>query len=441
MLHSLSMTGDGTQPLDRRSMPRPPVSAIIRVDGASPPIHRLAAGLCVVGSGSGCDIVIDDPTVSRQHLELALVAEGVAVRDLGSRNGTHFHGQHIDRMTVALGTSLTIGRVTVNVELDREAFEEPDDDVGDGYCGIFGRSAAMRQLFARLRRLEGSLVPVLIEGESGVGQELVARAIHRSSPRSNGPFVALNCGALPRELVGSELFGHRRGAFTGANETRKGAFETAEGGTLFLDELGELPLDVQPVLLRALEYGEIRAVGSDDVRTVKTRVVCATNRALQDDVRSGRFREDLYYRVAVVRLRVPPLREHLDDVPMLAERFAADHGIELDPDVLVRLSGRTWPGNVRELRSAIMAYAALGELGEPAEPEHGALEKAVSTSVDLNAPYTQQKDAVVDAFSRVYLRALMARAAGNQTDAARMADLDRTYLGRLLAKYGFRGDG
>jgi transcriptional regulator with GAF, ATPase, and Fis domain len=302
----------------------------------------------------------------------------------------------------------------------------------------------MRGLFGTLRRLEGSLVSILVIGESGVGKELVARALHEGSGVAAGPLVALNCGAFPKDLIASELFGHKKGAFTGALEARKGAFESADGGTLFLDELGELPLDVQPMLLRALESGEVRPLGSDAARHVRVRVVAATNRALEDDVRAGRFREDLYYRIAVVRLAVPPLRDRLEDVPILAESFARAAGIsDLPPHVLEGMKGRRWIGNVRELKNAVSAYAALGRLPEvPPSPSRGAdaasdlLELALAARLDLGRPYAELKDQVSDVFTRVYLDALMRHTRGNQTTAAKIAGLDRTYLGRLLVKYG-----
>jgi len=266
------------------------------------------------------------------------------------------------------------------------------------------------------------------------------RALHRTSQRAAGPLIAVNCGAIPRELVASELFGHRRGAFTGAADSRKGAFESAHGGTLFLDEIGELPLDVQPMLLRALESGEVRAVGSDEVRHVQVRLVAATNRDLEEEVQAGRFREDVFYRLGVVRVRIPPLRERPADIEPIARRLAAAAGITvLDAGVIEQLKGRSWQGNVRELRNVIQAFAALGALPKAMRPKSLAnLDVALGEGLDMARPYAEQKDELSERFTRVYLAALMAHTAGNQTAAAKLAGLDRSYLGKLLAKHGIK---
>jgi len=419
---------------------RAPLAALITVSGveATPRTYRLECGVCAIGSGPHNDVVIDDRAVSRSHVELELVPQGVAVRDLGSRNGTYFGAHRVEKMVLALGSKLRIGRATVDIEVDRATLEAPVEMVGDRYLGMLGRSPSMRQMFGLLERLRGSEISVLIEGESGVGKELVARAIHQGSRLADGPFFALNCGALTRDLVGSELFGHQRGAFTGANTARKGAFLAAEGGTLFLDEIGELPLEVQPALLRALEVGEIRAVGSDQPRIVKTRVLAATHRDLARDVAAGRFRQDLYYRLAVVKLRVPSLAERPEDIALLAEHFASELGSKpLPAEVLEALRQRAWPGNVRELRNTVHAYCVLGLL--PSEVGRGGTEEpSVDRFAAIPAPYAELKDALLARFTRAYVSALMIRAGGNQTLAAKMAGMDRSYLGRLLAKYGVK---
>jgi DNA-binding NtrC family response regulator len=431
---------DATATLVRRPSLRPPLGVVIRVLAArsTPTSVRLREGRFVVGSGPGCDLVIAEPTVSRNHLELEVVPEGIAVTDTGSRNGTFYLGQRVEKMVLGVGGRLQVGGTAVlAIDADTDALGESLEIEGDEYRGIVGTSTAMRRLFMMLTRLEGSLVTVLIEGESGVGKELIARALHNGSRVAEGPFVVVNCGAIPRELVASELFGHRRGAFTGALEHRKGAFESADGGTLFLDEIGELPLDVQPMLLRALEVGEVRAVGVDEPRHVKVRVIAATNRDLELEVRQGSFREDLFYRLAVVRLHVPPLRDRVEDIELLAIRFAHAVGLdELSREIIDRLKTRAWPGNVRELRNAVHAYAALGVLPDVTRSKAALLRLALTDLIDMTRPYTQQKEELGDEFTRLYLEALLAHAGGNQTVAARVAGLDRTYLGRLLAKHG-----
>ncbi len=417
-----------------------PLGALLRVThGSTSKTLQLSRGRCVVGSGSTCDLVLSSSTISRQHVEFVVVPEGVAVRDLGSTNGTYYLGHRVQEMILSFGARVSIGDATIAVDLDPASLPPETAAGSDEYRGIVGRSPAMRRLFAILTRLEGSLVPALIVGESGVGKELIARALHEGSAVSNGPLVTLNCGAISREVVASELFGHKKGAFTGALEARKGAFASADGGTLFLDEIGEMPIEVQPMLLRALESGEVRSVGSDQARHVKVRVVAATNRDLLSEVDAGRFREDLYYRLAVVRLDVPPLSERPEDIDPLARRFARAAGLEDLPDAIVaQCQARSWDGNARELRNAIQAYVALGVLLEPRRRTDGLLDVALGNLVDLSKPYLDQKDGLVDRFTILYLRALLERARGNKSEAARIAGLDRTYLGRMLARYGLK---
>jgi DNA-binding NtrC family response regulator len=415
-----------------------PLGAIVTVLGAkaSPARFRLASGVCVVGAGRGSDLVVASSTVSRSHVELTLAPWGVTVRDLGSRNGTFYLGHRVDKVTLALGSRFRIG--------DTEIALDPDTDFSNAvphdacaYRGLVGVSAPMRRLFATLVRLEGSLVTVLVEGSSGVGKELIARALHDGSSVSNGPFVVVNCGAVARELLLSELFGHKRGAFTGAVEERRGAFERADGGTLFLDEIGELPMEAQPFLLRALEAGEVQPLGGSETRKVRTRIVAATNRDLEQELRAGRFREDLYFRLAVVRLAVPALRERPEDIELLARRFAAGLGLpDLPQEFLDALVQREWPGNARELRNAVQAFAALGTLPSADGAELPILEYALRKSIDPELPYAEQKEQFLDWFTRTYIQMLIARTNGNQSEAARISGLDRSYLGKLLAKHG-----
>jgi DNA-binding NtrC family response regulator len=340
-------------------------------------------------------------------------------------------------MVLPFGGRIEVGAVSLSIEVDAQALQEGLSYDDDSYRGMVGASRAMRRLFAMLTRLEGSLVTVLCEGESGVGKELVARALHEGSTVRAGPFVVVNCGAISRDLVASELFGHKKGAFTGALEARRGAFESADGGTLFLDEIGELPLEEQPMLLRALETGDVRPVGGDQPRQVRVRVVAATNRNLEREAEAGRFREDLFYRLAVVRLEVPPLRDRVEDIGLLARRFATATGLPALPDdVIDQLRARPWPGNVRELRNAVQAFAALGVLPQPKRARSSALDGALGDLVDVTRPYADQKEDLVDRFTRAYLLALLAHTGGNQRVAAELAGLDRTYLGRLLVKHG-----
>ncbi|HSO38163.1 MAG TPA: sigma 54-interacting transcriptional regulator [Labilithrix sp.] len=434
----------------------PPLPVSLRLSRAGAPLgighgealaHLLTSGTATVGAASTCDVVIDDDAVSRRHLELELVPEGVLVRDLGSRNGTFYLGQRLERMILSPGAVLQLGATTLTIDLAPGAVDGDEPLRLGGFRGMIGSSAAMQALFGKIARLDGSLLPVLLLGETGSGKELVARALHEGSRAAEGPFVAMNCGGLARELLESTLFGHRKGAFTGATDARRGAFGAADGGTLLLDEIGELPLEMQPSLLRALESGEITALGEDAPRRVTVRVIAATNRDLQAEMRAGRFREDLYYRLGGIALRVPPLRERAEDIPLLAEAFARQEGSAgLPADIRGALAQQSFRGNVRELRNAVRAYVALGELDLPAGGAAGAgghalapsIEQALASAVRLDAPFLEQREAIAERFSAAYVDRVLQETGGNQTAAAKLAGLDRTYFGRLLAKLGRR---
>jgi two-component system, NtrC family, response regulator GlrR len=430
-----------THTIHRASVLVDPLPVLLRPGVPSNPAElRLEAGKCIVGSGSRAQLVIDSPTVSRAHAELTLVPEGVLVKDLDSRNGTFYLGQRIGTAILAPGTRIMLGQAPLAIDLDSEHIVDKGSPLkATSFRGMVGSSSTMLRLFTMISRLDGSLVPVLVQGESGVGKELVARALHEGSRVSSGPFLAVSCGAIPRELVASTLFGHRKGAFTGASEARKGSFVAADGGTLFLDEIGELPLDVQPTLLRALETGEVASVGEDAPRKVRVRIVAATHRDLASWVKEGKFREDLYYRLAVVSVAVPPLRDRVDDIGAIARLFARQEGVsDLDDELIEALKQRSFPGNVRELRNAVLTYTALGTLATSSESiaAQPRAETVASLSPNLDVPYLEQRDALVLAFTRKYVAVLLERTRGNQSEAARIAGLDRTYFGRLLAKLG-----
>jgi transcriptional regulator with GAF, ATPase, and Fis domain len=309
------------------------------------------------------------------------------------------------------------------------------------YGDLLGASTVMRQLFAQLQRLQACKVNLLVSGESGTGKELIARAVHQHSLVQAGPFVALNCGALDRQLARSELFGHERGAFTGAVRTRRGAFEAADGGTLFLDEIGELPSEVQPLLLRALEQRRITPVGCHEERPVDVRLITATNRDLAARVRSGCFREDLYYRINVVHVVVPPLRQRPGDISLLARDFAARLGAaDLPAEVLKTLERWHWPGNVRELRNAVEAYVALGIVPQVVSSTEAESDRTLDGFVDPSKTYAEQKSEIVRRFTRSYLERLLRQTGGNQSEAARISGLERSYLGRLIDKLRLRAN-
>ncbi len=303
------------------------------------------------------------------------------------------------------------------------------------YGDLITRSPAMFPLFEVLQRLEPSELSVLIQGESGTGKELVARAIHQHSPLRQGPFIAINCGALHRELIATELFGHRKGAFTGAVESRQGAFEAACGGTLFLDEIGELPLDLQATLLRVVEERSVTRVGETLARPIKLRILAASHAQLPERVRLGQFRRDLYYRLAAVTLAVPALRERADDVSLLARLFARQAGgTELPAAVLAKLKSHTWPGNVRELRHAVEAYQVLGVLNLPKRAGRRQDDPLVRY-VDVKRPYRDLKEELLSQFSSVYLSRLLEHTEGNVSRAARLSGIERSYLNKLVRRH------
>jgi DNA-binding NtrC family response regulator len=324
-----------------------------------------------IGIGSAPDnaLVLDDHTVSRHHAEVLAVAEGFLLRDRGSTNGTFLDGHRVKEAFLTSGCQVRFGGTSMVFQPRTEDLLVPPESA-DTCGGLLGRSLAMRQLFGVIRRVASSEVSVVLWGETGTGKEVAARAIHEASRRADGPFAVLDGSALDRDLISSELFGHEAGAFTGAVATRQGAFELAQGGTLFLDEVGELPLDLQPKLLRALEQREIKRLGGTRSIRIHCRVIAATHRDLMAMVREGRFRQDLYYRLAQVVVRIPPLRDRGEDVPLLAERFlarAAGSGqgpTRFSPAALALLARAELPGNVRELRNVVERACAMAAGGE-----------------------------------------------------------------------------
>jgi len=325
--------------------------------------HAIDRPLLLVGRSDLCDWRIDDSSIDPEHMEVRCEGGLLRVRDLGSRRGTRLDGRslHGDE-AVPLGSNLQLGNL--NIRLQRCRREQPlPTRIGDHFHDMVGQSERMHQIFSLIDRIADQDVPVLILGETGTGKELVARAVHRASTRSEGPFIAINCGALPENLIESELFGHVKGAFTGAVNDKKGAFRAADGGTLFLDEIGELPLHLQSRLLRALENGDIVPVGSTEVYRPKVRIVAATNRDLAHESASGEFRADLFYRLFGVPIYLPPLRQRRDDIPLLIShmlaKFAPDEHIELDTEAIQLLVHQDWQGNVRSLQNTLVRAVAI----------------------------------------------------------------------------------
>jgi DNA-binding NtrC family response regulator len=397
-----------------------------------------------LGSGSGSDVLLSDPTVSRRHLSVEPGEDGVIARDLGSTNGSFVQGARFQELTLGFGAEVTIGHTILKYVPDEETLDPAPADE-EAFGSLVGRDPKLRKLFRLLGDVANTEATVLLEGETGTGKELLAEEIHRHSARRDGPFVVFDCGAVPSELIESALFGHVRGAFTGAISDRRGAFAEADGGTIFLDEVGELSPEVQPVLLRALDKHSIRPVGGASYENVSVRVVAATNRNLRNEMTAKHFREDLYYRLAVVRVSVPALRQRLDDIPLLAEhfvrRFCGDRHIEIGPREQEKLKEHSWPGNVRELRNVIERACALchGDRLEIDETfEVRPISDAQPGGVDLDLPFKQAKARVIDAFEREYIQALLKRHKGNLSAASRSAEVDRKHFRELLRKHGLR---
>jgi len=389
---------------------------------------ELGARSLRIGTAADCALVLTDPTVSAHHAEISLSSRGYLVRDLGSKNGVRLGGIQIHRAPLQPGVPIQIGASKLSVHGLRGRLSIPlAQPVVAGR--LVAHSIAMRAVVASLERVAASDSTVLLEGETGTGKEVTAEAIHAMSARAGGPFVVLDCGAVPAALIAGELFGHERGAFTQADHARAGLLEGAEGGTLFLDEIGELPLDVQPSLLRAIEQRRSRRLGGGEERAHDIRVVAATNRNLSEEVKAGRFRQDLYYRLAVVRVALPPLRERREDIPILAERMAAELGLHLGPELLAALAAHDWPGNVRELKNAIERAAA------DVAPLDG--EVAPRLHPDL-APLAEARRQATDAFERDYLTRALAAAGGNLSRAAELAGVSRQLLTQLARKHGLR---
>ncbi|HET7504311.1 MAG TPA: sigma 54-interacting transcriptional regulator [Kofleriaceae bacterium] len=419
--------------------------------------HALEDGTTMVGTHADNDLVLSDATVSRYHLEIRVRRDGIEVRDLDTTNGTKHGGVRIGQVILVGPARLRLGKHT---ELDVEPLDQGvvlDEWAGDRFGDVLGATPPMRRLFALLAKAATTEATILLQGETGTGKEAIAEAVHHMSRRAQGPFVVVDCGSIPHELIGSELFGHTRGSFTGAASDKTGLIEAANRGTLFLDEIGELALDLQPQLLRVLDRRQVRRVGETHATDVDIRVIAATHRDLRAMVRAGQFREDLYYRLAVVAAQVPPLRDRKADIPALATWFAERMGrgaFALSPSLLELLERHDWPGNVRELRNVVeralsLGAAALADLGsaglpavdaEPAEPEPSeAPARRPGTGAPagdvLDLPFKEAKAALVESFERDYLTALLARHRGNISRAASEAGIDRNYIHRLVKKY------
>jgi DNA-binding NtrC family response regulator len=391
-----------------------------------------------IGSHPSNQIQIRDRTISRFHCELYV--EGgtrVWVKDLGSRNGTRVNGTRVREAELVEGAVLQLGKARLAFEPLPERNQLAVASV-TSFGDLVGASVSMRAVFAMLERAAASDVTVLLAGESGTGKSQAAEAIHERSSRASKPFRIVDCAAVPAGLLDSELFGHERGAFTGATDRRVGVFEEANGGTVFLDEIGELPADLQPKLLRVLEAREVRRVGANAYVPVDVRLIAATNRDLRAEVNAGRFRADLYFRLAVLRITLPPLRDRPSDIPLIAEQLLGRMKLDAetqralrDPAFLAQLRVAPWPGNARELRNHLERCAALQQVLHPAPEEPIPL----TGPVDVSLPYSEARRRLVEVFERGYVAALLERHGGNVTQAAAAAQVDRVHLHRLIRRH------
>ncbi|MFT5352936.1 MAG: transcriptional regulator with GAF, ATPase, and Fis domain [Polyangiales bacterium] len=410
-----------------------------------------------IGRSVICDLVLADKAVSGTHCEFIADEKGFLLKDLGSTNGTKVGELKIREVWIRKGTVVTVGQTKIRFESLQEEVEI-DLSREDRFYELIGKSVRMREIFAVLQKVSTTDLTVMIRGETGTGKELVARALHQGSPRNEKPLVVQDCSAIPSNLIESTLFGHERGSFTGASDRHRGSFEQAEGGTIFLDEIGELEMSLQPKLLRVLENREIKRVGGDKVIPVNVRVVAATNRDLRQMVNDGTFREDLYYRLSVVQVELPPLRDRPEDIILLLESFLEDFARRSFPgedkkytvtkDGLARLRSYPWPGNVRELKNTVERGASLADSDElgvrdlmplwqktpPVAVPGGNVEQFVEDEI----PFKEAKQKVLDVFEANYLKILLEKHANNITRSAQAAGLTRYHLRELAKRYGIR---
>jgi two-component system, NtrC family, nitrogen regulation response regulator GlnG len=397
---------------------------------------RLATGEASVGQSQSCEIMLTDSSVSQQHVQVTIHTEGVRIRDLESTNGTYYLGNAIKEIILDKGGRLKLGRTMIDViPLASSTIAQPY--LEDKYGNLVGASGGMRRLFGYLKKLEKTNAPILIQGETGTGKELIAQAVHDRSDRCANPYVVVDCGTLAKELAASELFGHVKGAFTGASADRRGAFEKGHKGTVFLDEIGELPLDVQAHLLRVLESGQVKPVGDSNYRRVDVRIVAATHRDLQGFVKQGDFREDLYFRLSVFQVKVPALRERLEDLDLLSATLARRLGLpeeKLPAAAQSAFMRHSWPGNIRELRNALQRFHVLNEL--PGVNVCDDLGGSLSAKeVESTGQFHLEKQRVVMNFEKAFLEQVWSRCQ-NISEAARDTGLSRRQLRDLLRKYG-----
>lgn len=418
----------------------PDAGGVVGLDGSQP-------SRVLVGTAQACTVKLSDRTVSRRHVALDVVGKRVRVTDLGSTNGTKVNGIAVTEAFLEGGEVVSVGGTSFR--LDREDTRPQQVQVSNktSFGHVVGASTEMRRLYPLCERLAQSDVPVVIEGEPGTGKELLAEALHHEGSRAQGPFVVLDCTAVPANLLEAELFGHAQGAFGGASVPRPGVFEQANGGTLVIDEIGDLDPALQPKLLRALERKEVRPVGGSQPVEVDVRVIVTTRKDLDREVQSGRFQDDLLQRIAVARVELPPLRHRRGEIAILVRHFCKElQGDEagLSPELLRSWEEYGWPGNVRELRNTLARHLALGELAhitqssgpQAAEAEMHAASGESGDVFDLalTLPLGEARQKVVEEFERRYVERMLESHRGNVTRAAESAGVARRYFQILKAR-------
>jgi two-component system response regulator HydG len=410
-------------------------------------LDRSLPSRVLVGTSPTCELRLTDREVSRRHASLEVAGRRLRLLDLDSTNGTFVDRTAIVGAYLHGGELVRMGSTTLGVVRGSVPPSPPAPTI-TCFGRMLGASLEMRRLYPLCERLAAASVPVIIEGETGTGKEVFAESLHERGPRASAPFVVFDCTAVAPNLVESELFGHERGAFTGAVGTRKGVFEQAHGGTLLIDEIGDLDLSLQPKLLRALERSEVRRIGGDRAFRVDVRILSATRRDLDREVQSGRFRDDLFHRLAVARIELPPLRNRSGDVALLANHFAnvmSAGAVELPADLILRWGQHSWPGNVRELRNAVARHVALGDLASApwGDPRDG---EATSSGSDASGsdfvgrvlakelPLVAARQRVIDEFERRYIAHVLARHGGNVSRAAEASGVARRHFQRVRAR-------
>jgi transcriptional regulator with PAS, ATPase and Fis domain len=429
---------DGSEPLEGA----PVKCQLVVIEGPDMGRAVLLDAERTVGTHASADLRLTDDTVSERHLRVTPSGAGFAVRDAGSTNGTFFEGSRVTELVVKPGATLKIGASFLRVQPQPRALEVAASQARR-FGELVAESLAMREVFAVLELAAASDVTVLVQGETGTGKELVARAIHDASARRGKPFVAIDCGALPESLLESELFGHVRGAFTGASSARTGAFARAQCGTLFLDELGAVQPSVQARLLRVIEERKVKPVGSDDERKLDVRLVAASRVDLATRVAEGAFRPDLYFRLSVLAVGLPPLRQRREDISLVVAELLRVRGFEagkIEGPNLDLLKTHSWPGNVRELRNVIERAMALSPTARSFQELRVSLSSQANESdalaVRTDLPFKQAKEQLVASFEARYVRDLHARHQGNVSAAAREAQVDRKHWRGLLREHG-----